>query len=76
MLNWKSIMTDFNDMLSLHPFALEKEDKHRLLTDVLGGLTRYHYDNCNCYKECWMHMVLMLRILIHIIICLFASQFV
>lgn len=24
MLNWKSIMTDFNDMLSLHPFALEK----------------------------------------------------
>lgn len=44
-------MTDFNDMLSLHPFALEKEDKHRLLTDVLGGLTRYHYDNCNCYKR-------------------------
>lgn len=44
-------MPIFDEMLSIPPFSLEKEEKGRLLTEALCSLTEYHRDNCKEYSN-------------------------
>ncbi len=36
---------------ALQPYALEKDEKQRLLTNELKELTQYHYEHCQYYKN-------------------------
>lgn len=40
---------DFNEILNIPPFSLEKEEKTRLLTKRLAELTEHHLDHCEEY---------------------------
>lgn len=44
-------MTEFNHFLEYNPFELGRGEKQALLTEVLGGLTRYHYQNNELYRR-------------------------
>jgi phenylacetate-coenzyme A ligase PaaK-like adenylate-forming protein len=39
-----------NEVLNTPPFSLNKQDKHKLLTEKLSDLTRYHFHNSTEYK--------------------------
>lgn len=41
----------FDEILSIPPYSLEEEEKGRLLTERLIGLTRRHQENCPEYKR-------------------------
>lgn len=42
---------EINDILSIEPYSLSKEEKHQLLNDRLHELTRHHYVSCPEYKR-------------------------
>lgn len=42
---------DINEILTIEPYSLSKEDKHRLLNDRLQELTRLHYEKCETYRR-------------------------
>lgn len=44
-------MIDYNEILSILPFSLDRDKKRELLTRTLKELTLMHYDNCNEYKK-------------------------
>lgn len=44
-------MPILDEMLSIPPFSLEKEEKTRLLTDVLCSLTEFHAEHCREYSD-------------------------
>lgn len=41
----------YNDILSLEPFALERNNKHKLLTDYCKELSSLHMDQCEAYRK-------------------------
>lgn len=44
-------MADFDSLLNINPFSLEKEKKNELLTKELKVLTRKHMDSCEAYNK-------------------------
>lgn len=44
-------MVDYNELLTIAPYSLPKEEKNKLLTERLLELTEYHYDNCKEYRQ-------------------------
>lgn len=44
-------MIDYNEIISIPPFSLEKEAKGKLLTRTLKALTLTHYENCYEYRK-------------------------
>lgn len=42
---------DFDDILKIPPYSLDKADKEKLLTERLAELTRSHYENCLYYRR-------------------------
>ncbi|HAV89980.1 MAG TPA: acyl-protein synthetase, partial [Eubacterium sp.] len=44
-------MKTFDEIVSVSPYSLDKEQKKELLNNRLIGLTRYHYENCKEYKK-------------------------
>lgn len=44
-------MIDYNMVLSIPPFSLNKAEKHTLLTEQLSLLTQHHYSHCAEYKS-------------------------
>ena len=41
----------YEDLFELEPYSLEREDKHRVLDEMLLSLTRHHYANCEPYRR-------------------------
>ena len=44
-------MKEFEEIVGLSPYSLDKDSKRELLNDRLIGLTKYHYDNCSEYRK-------------------------
>lgn len=60
ILLWKVIMTeslikidvnDYDEILKIAPFSLDKEAKTDLLNSRLNALTNHHYKNCDLYRK-------------------------
>ena len=47
--NWRNIMIDMSEILQLSPYGLPKEEKQKLFTERLCGLTTYHKEHCAAY---------------------------
>ncbi len=41
----------FDEILTIEPYSLNKDDKKELLNKRLSELTRYHYENCDEYRR-------------------------
>jgi len=44
-------MINYDGILKLSPFSLDKNQKEKFLTETLLNLTKHHYDNCEAYKN-------------------------
>lgn len=44
-------MIDYNELLNMAPYSLEKEQKREIFGKRLLELTEYHYNNCKEYKN-------------------------
>lgn len=44
-------MVNYNEVLKLEPYSLNKSEKEKFLTDNLGELSRHHYEHCTAYKH-------------------------
>lgn len=44
-------MVDYDKMLNIPPFSLEKSDKEKFLTETLTELSQYHYEHCEEYHR-------------------------
>jgi len=44
-------MVDYNVILSIPPYSMEKEEKHVFLTQQLSMLTQHHYQYCENYRK-------------------------
>lgn len=44
-------MTDYQEILKIPPFSLDRYAKEKLLTENLLKLTEYHYQNCSMYRK-------------------------
>lgn len=44
-------MPDISELLSIEPYSLDKYEKSVVLTAILSELTRYHYENCQPYRN-------------------------
>lgn len=44
-------MVPYNEILSISPYSLSKQEKGALLTQKLFELTEYHYENCIEYRS-------------------------
>ena len=44
-------MYDISEIQDISPFSMEKEEKGRFLTEILGNLTKLHYSHCAEYKR-------------------------
>ena len=42
---------EFNEILEIKPYSLEKHEKNKLLTQRLKELTKLHYENCYKYAR-------------------------
>lgn len=42
---------DINEILSIGPYSLSREEKRALLNDRLRELTRFHYEKCEAYRH-------------------------
>lgn len=42
---------EFNEILEIKPYSLEKHEKNKLLTQRLKELTKLHYENCDKYAR-------------------------
>lgn len=42
---------DINEILSVEPYSLSREEKRALLNDRLHELTRLHYEKCEAYRH-------------------------
>ncbi len=43
-------MINYDEILNISPFSLNKTQKGELLTENLLSLTRFHYENCDMYR--------------------------
>lgn len=44
-------MMDYNEILNIPPYSLNRTEKHRLLSERLIALSRLHYASCKSYKS-------------------------
>ena len=44
-------MVDYDNILNIPPYSMNKNQKHEFLTDVLKDLSFHHYNNCNEYAK-------------------------
>jgi phenylacetate-coenzyme A ligase PaaK-like adenylate-forming protein len=44
-------MTDYENILNISPYSLNKEEKEKLLSEKLIALTKMHYEKCDKYKK-------------------------
>lgn len=44
-------MINYDEILKLSPFSLDKNEKQKFLTESLLSLTQHHYNNCETYKN-------------------------
>lgn len=44
-------MINYNEVLEIEPYSLNKTEKEKILTECLVELTKHHYDNCLLYKK-------------------------
>lgn len=44
-------MINYDKILKLSPFSLDKNEKQKFLTESLLSLTKHHYNNCETYKN-------------------------
>ena len=44
-------MIDYESILNIPPYSLDKNEKHEFLTDILKKLSKHHYNNCPGYKR-------------------------
>lgn len=44
-------MTVYNDILSISPFSLSREEKGKLLTENLKALSMHHFEKCESYRK-------------------------
>lgn len=44
-------MVDYNNILNMAPYSLDKSEKVCFLTDTLSELTQHHYEKCELYKK-------------------------
>ena len=44
-------MINYDNILNIEPYSLDKLSKERFLTETLSELTRHHYNNCESYKK-------------------------
>lgn len=44
-------MIEFNEILNIPPYSLNKKEKKKLLTNRLYALTKYHQKNCEPYQK-------------------------
>lgn len=42
---------DYDSILDMEPYGLEKTEKERFLTEILSELTMHHYKNCLAYQK-------------------------
>ncbi len=42
---------DFDQILQIEPYSLDKEQKKKLLDERLNELTKLHYENCEAYRR-------------------------
>ena len=42
---------DINEILSIEPYSLSREEKRALLNERLRELTRFHYEKCEAYRH-------------------------
>lgn len=42
---------DYDNILNMEPYGLEKTEKEQFLTGILSELTIHHYENCPAYKK-------------------------
>lgn len=42
---------NYEEMLNIPPYSLDRNKKHEFLTEQLSILTRHHYDNCPEYRK-------------------------
>jgi phenylacetate-coenzyme A ligase PaaK-like adenylate-forming protein len=48
---WRNATAEFEEVFSLSPFSLDKEEKGRLFSEKLRQLTVLHYEKCEAYKR-------------------------
>lgn len=51
MSNWRNIMMDYNEILNIPPYSLDRAEKRRLLNERLIALSKTHYGACKSYKS-------------------------
>lgn len=51
MSHWRSIMLEYENILTIDPFSLDKKAKEEILNEKLKQLTQMHYDRCVKYKK-------------------------
>ncbi|MDF2511448.1 MAG: hypothetical protein K0S04_1314 [Herbinix sp.] len=51
LAEWKGNMTDYNKILEISPFSLERSHKHELMSKRLVELSKHHYNNCQEYQR-------------------------
>ena len=44
-------MLNYDEILNIAPYSLNKNEKEKLLFDGLFDLTKYHYENCGNYRK-------------------------
>lgn len=44
-------MIDYKQLLEIPPYSMDRTEKHKFLTEVLGELSLFHYENCPEYKR-------------------------
>ncbi|MBO5327525.1 MAG: acyl-protein synthetase [Clostridia bacterium] len=44
-------MVNYDEILSIPPYSMDKDQKHTFLTGVLKELSAHHYENCEGYRR-------------------------
>lgn len=44
-------MMEYNEILNIPPYSLEREEKHALMTERLCELAKFHYGHCAAYRN-------------------------
>lgn len=42
---------EYSEILEIPPYSLERKEKQKLMCERLGVLAKYHYENCQAYKN-------------------------
>ena len=44
-------MMEYNEILNIPPYSLERKEKHALMTERLCELAKFHYGKCDAYRN-------------------------